>query len=414
VTLKICHVTTFYPPHNFGGDGIEVQRLCRALAQHGHEVTVAYDPGAYETLSSGVAPEEPAADGVEVVRLRNRFGRLALLLGHQLGRPVAHGASLAELYRERRFDVINFHNISLVGGPGLLRLGDALKLYMAHEHWLVCPTHVLWRHNREPCTGRQCLRCVAAFRRPPQLWRYTGALQRAARSVDAFIALSEFSRAKHREFGFDADFELLPCFLPEEPRPAAATPAEPPHPRPYFLFVGRLTRMKGLHDVIPVFARGPADLLIAGDGEQRTELERIAGGSAHIRFLGRVAQADLTRYYRHAIALVAPSIGVETFGIVLIEAFRERLPVIARRLGPSPEIVARSGGGELFSSQQELAAAAARLHTDTAYRDTLAENGYRAYRQHWTAAAVVPQYIEIIRRTALKRGRRDVAERAMT
>ena len=49
---------------------------------------------------------------------------------------------------ERGFDVINFHNISLVGGPGILEMGQALKLYMAHEHWLICPSHVLWRHQR--------------------------------------------------------------------------------------------------------------------------------------------------------------------------------------------------------------------------------------------------------------------------
>ena len=41
----------------------------------------------------------------------------------------------------------------------VVELGDGIKLYTAHEHWLVCPMHVLWRHGRELCTGRQCLRC---------------------------------------------------------------------------------------------------------------------------------------------------------------------------------------------------------------------------------------------------------------
>ena len=84
--------------------------------------------------------------------------------------------------------------MSLVGGPELLRLGNgSLRIYVAHEHWLVCPTHVLWRFNRKPCDER---------RRPPQYWGYTGALERRLDDVDVFIARSEFSRVKHREFGF--------------------------------------------------------------------------------------------------------------------------------------------------------------------------------------------------------------------
>src|SRR5262249_44073756 len=154
-----------------------------------------------------------------------------------------------------------------VGGPGVLALKRGVGLYMAHDHWLVCPSHVLWRHNRELCTGRECLRCVLAFGRPPQLWRYTGLLESELGHVDAFIAMSEFSRGKHREFGFPREMEVVPYLLPDLPeeREASEASAGAAHARPYFLFVGRLEKIKGLDDVIPVFARfHRADLLIAG------------------------------------------------------------------------------------------------------------------------------------------------------
>ena len=61
-----------------------------------------------------------------------------------------HGRTIRDLLKRGRFDVVQFNNVSLVGGPGLLSYGaGAIRLYEAHEHWLVCPTHVLWRHNRE-------------------------------------------------------------------------------------------------------------------------------------------------------------------------------------------------------------------------------------------------------------------------
>ena len=41
--LRIAMVTTFYPPYNFGGDGVYVQRLARALVRRGHHVEVIHD-----------------------------------------------------------------------------------------------------------------------------------------------------------------------------------------------------------------------------------------------------------------------------------------------------------------------------------------------------------------------------------
>src|SRR5215467_5574540 len=162
--LRFCHLTTFYPPHSFGGDAIGIQRLARAMAYRGHDVTVVYDFDAFNDCNRGPEPDvTPSSDGVRVIRLRTSVGPLAPLLTHQVGRPLINGGRIARLLATESFDVIHFHNVSLIGGPGLLRYGTGIKLYSAHEHWLICPTHTLWRRNREPCTGRQCLRCVFTY-----------------------------------------------------------------------------------------------------------------------------------------------------------------------------------------------------------------------------------------------------------
>jgi glycosyltransferase involved in cell wall biosynthesis len=416
--LRFCHVTTFYPPYNFGGDGMGIQRLVHGLLARGHECTVIHDADAYAMLSGGKRPAlEPAVDGLEVVPLASRMGAASELLTQQLGRPVVHARRIREVLAEGRFDVVNFHNISLVGGPGILAYGDAVKLYMAHEHWLVCPSHVLWRHGRERCDGKECLRCVLSYRRPPQLWRYTGLLERELRHVDAFIAMSEFSRAKHREFGFPRDMEVLPYFLPDPAPgeladgPASERPSDAP--KPYFLFVGRLERIKGLDDVLPIFREfEDAELLIAGDGDYADVLRTIGKGIERVRFLGRIDPLELRRYYDHAVALIVPSVCFETFGIILIEAFRQRTPVLARRLGPFPEIVEKAGGGELFETPDELLAAMRRMLVPE-HRERLARAGQAAFLEHWTESAVVPRYLDLVRRTADATGRAAVV-RALT
>lgn len=407
--LRFCMLTTFYPPYSFGGDAIGVQRLSRALVRRGHHVTVVHDLDAFEALRRGPAVQRaPAVDddeGVEVIPLRSGIGIVSPLLTQQLGRPVANARRLRVLLREGAYDVVNFHNVSLIGGPGLFRLaGDAVTLYMAHEHWLVCPMHVLWRHGRELCTGRECLRCSLRYRRPPQLWRHTGLLERELDHVDAIIAMSEFSRAKHHEFGFPRPMEVLPYFLPDPESAAPPVTGTRPQPRPYLFFAGRLERIKGLDDVIPVFREVPeADLLIAGEGEHGDALRALAAGMPNVRFLGRLPSDELGTWYRHAVASLVPSVCYETFGIVVIEAFREGTPVIARSLGPLPEIVAGSGGGELFDTRADLIAAIRRLVGDPAYRGQLAASAFRAYRDRWTERAVIPQYLDIVRRAAERR-----------
>jgi glycosyltransferase involved in cell wall biosynthesis len=412
--LRFCMFTTFYPPYSFGGDAIGIQRLSRALVRRGHHVTVVHDVDAYNSLHRGTEPTPVSNDeGVEVIGLRSGLGIISPLLTQQFGRPVANGRRIASLLDAGKYDVVNYHNVSLVGGPGLFRFHrDAVTLYMAHEHWLICPMHVLWRHGRERCEKPECFKCTLHYRRPPQLWRQTGLLERESQRVDAFIAMSEFSRDMHRSRGFRREMEVLPYFLPdpESPdMPVATGPA--PHDRPYFFFAGRLERIKGLQDVIPVFARYPgADLVIAGDGEYAANLRSQASGMPNVRFLGRISPDDLSKYYRHSVATIVPSVCYETFGIVLIEAFRQGSPVVARRLGPFPEIVERSGGGELFQTTEELVLAMQRLQDDPAHRARLALAGYRGYVERWSESAVLPQYLGIVRRAAARRSHRTILD----
>lgn len=406
--LRIAMLTTFYPPYAFGGDAIGTQRMANALAARGHEVSVIHDEDAFATLGGVPGTEEERAGAPKRIGLRSRMGLMSNLLTQQLGRPVIHGRKIREALENGRFDIVWHNNASLVTGPGFFGVGGGLQVYEAHEHWLVCPMHVLWRYNRELCDRKQCLSCTLSFRRPPQLWRYSGYLERKARDIDLFIAKSEFSRDMHAEFGFRHPMETLPYFLPDVERAETA----PNRSRPYFLFVGRLEKIKGLQDVIPHFAKqDKADLVIVGDGPYRSELERLARGSKSVEFLGRLPPMDVARWYKGAVALVMPSVCYETFGIVLIESFRMGTPVIARRIGPMPEIVEQAKGGLLFDTSQEMLDGVRRFLDDPNFRDNVARSARQSFEEYWSELPVLERYGRAFTLAAERSGKHELAHK---
>ena len=400
-SLRILMFTTFYPPYSFGGDAVGVQRMAQALVARGHEVTVVHDEDAFLSLGGAEPKSQPSKDGVRTIGLRSKNGVLTNLVTQQTGRPLVHKKQIQDIVAEG-YDITWYNNASLVGGPGLLEYGDGLRVYEAHEHWLVCPTHVLWRYDKELCDKRECLRCVLKHRRPPQLWRYTGYMDRMLDNADLIIAKSEFSRAKHKEFGLRHDMQVLPYFLPDM---TVEKTSEFPHDRPYFLFVGRLEKIKGLQDVFPAFDKYPdADLLILGDGNYTDTLKQQASHNLRIKFLGRKTLDELNAYYQHALGLIVPSVCYETFGIILIESFRLGTPVIARRLGPFPEIVESSGGGVLFETEQDLIAAMHELQDDPKARDAKAKSARKAFEQIWREDQVLAAFGATLAKAARDKG----------
>ena len=109
---------------------------------------------------------------------------------------------LEEALAPSRFDVVHFHNISLVGGPGVLAFGGpAVKLATLHEHWLLCPTHVFWKEKRKLCDEKTCFTCQIRSGRPPQLWRLGSFLRDSLEQLDLMLAPSHFTMERHRTEG---------------------------------------------------------------------------------------------------------------------------------------------------------------------------------------------------------------------
>ena len=408
--MKFCMVTTFFGAHSFGGDAAYVDRLTRALCRRGHEVHVFHCGDAFNAVR-GKHPlrQYTPPPGLHVHRLESGVGVLSPLATQVTGQPYFKAGALREALDAVDTDVVHFHNISLVGGPGVLHMGRAaVRLMTAHEHWLICPMHLLWKYGRKPCDGPSCIRCSVSGGRPPQAWRYTGAIDRGLRELDALIFPSRHTLEEHRRRGIDAPMVHLPYFLPDDWSGGIEDETPAPSPRPYLAAAGRLVRMKGFQRLIPMMRLLPeVDLRIAGTGPYEAELRALAHGLPNVHFEGLLGGTALARLFHGARAVVVPSLFPETFGYVVLEAFAVRTPVVVdRRGGALHETGVLSGGGLGYETDAELLLALRRVVHDRELRDELAGRGHDIRSGEWSETAHVDRYFGLIQ--AARAGRSSI------
>ena len=405
-------VTTFFGPQSFGGDATYVDRLSRGLARRGHEVQIVHSVDAFRLLAGATPPRPwaPMPPGVEVRSLEGPGRWVGPLWTHQTGGPGPTGAALRRILGRGGFDVVHFHNISLLGGPAALRRAEsdrsAVRLMSLHDYWLVCPMHLMWKLGRRVCDRPQCLRCTLRGRRPPQLWRPTGLLDSGLDDLDALIAPSRSAAELHRERGVTKPIIRLPYHVPgdwasESPQ-AAREGSE--HDRPYFAAAGRLVTEKGFERLIELMAALPEfDLRLAGAGPLDERLRARAAELPNVELLGLRSGPELASLFRDARAVVVPSLFPETFGYVAVEAMSVGTPAIVSSIGGLPELIEAGGGGIVFRDDTELLDAMRRLGEDDELRASLGERGAVAAATIWSEDAHLDAYLDLIDRLLASR-----------
>jgi phosphatidylinositol alpha-mannosyltransferase len=271
-------------------------------------------------------------------------------------------------------------------------------------------------HAHEPFTPSTSMWAMLSSRAPVVATFHSGAdrsllfdlatpvLRRMARRVAVRIGVSERAAAFART-RLGGEFRVIPNGLDVDSF-ATAEPADLDLGR-RLLFVGRLHRRKGFPVAVDAFrllAKGRPDirLIVAGDGEEQAAAERLEPSLRNrVTMLGPVPHDQLPRYYAACDVLVAPSVGGESFGYVLLEAMAGGLPVVASRIPGYDEVVRDGREGFLVppGNPRAVADAAARVFDDPALAQTMGNAGRAtAARYDW---GVVAEEIEAAYREAL-------------
>ncbi len=196
----------------------------------------------------------------------------------------------------------------------------------------------------------------------------------------------------------------------------AAQSAEPfPRERPYILCAARLDlRHKAIDRLILGFAAvardfPDVDLLIAGDGPSRAELEKLIGRTelvSRIRLLGTVNRADLWRYHKGALLFAMPSYMPEGLGLGFLEAMACGKPAIGTASGGVPEIIADGQTGFLLRENEprEIGEVLRAVLGDPVRRSRMGELAREAVTARFSWESVADQYLRVYRAVASDRG----------
>jgi len=168
---------------------------------------------------------------------------------------------------------------------------------------------------------------------------------------------------------------------------------------PAILFAGRLTAQKGpdlMLDALPALRRqhSRARFLLAGDGDMREDLERQVrklGVSPAVHFLGHRTGRDLLGLFKAADMVCVPSRN-EPFGIVILEAWSARKPVVATRNGGPAEFIRHEDTGvTVAADHQSIAEGLDVVLSDKRYGRRLGRNGRREAESRFTWDVIAAQ-----------------------
>ncbi|MFD0275269.1 glycosyltransferase [Kitasatospora sp. NPDC127111] len=318
-------------------------------------------------------------------------------------------AELTARLRAERPDVVHVHNVFPLLSPAVLAAcADTGVPVVAtlHNYTQVCPPGTLHRD------GRACSECVGSVAALPAVRHGCYRNSRLATvplavslsvnrrrwwsGVERFLCISAAQRDVLVRSGMPADRLVVKHnFVPD---PGARRVGDGEH----LLFLGRLTESKGVRLLMAAWDGIAADggvgvpLVLAGAGPLEPEVAAWAAGRDDVRYVGLYDPARVRETVARSVAVVAPSVSPETFGLVVAEAMAAGVPAVAAGHGAFVELVEDGVTGLLHRPGEaaSLASCLRRITADPAVNRELGRTARHRYDQSFSPAVGLERLVE--------------------
>lgn len=318
-------------------------------------------------------------------------------------------SELAARLRTERPDVVHIHNVFPLLSPAVLAAcadADVPAVATLHNYHQICPPGTLQRD------GRMCTECVGAAVPLPAVRHGCYRNSRLATvplavglavnrrrwwsGVERFFCISQAQRDLLVRSGMPP--ELLSVKHNFVPDPGACRTGDGEH----VLFLGRLAEAKGLRllmaawDEIAAGGGVGVPLVLAGAGPLEDEVTAWAAGRDDVRYVGLYDPAQCREAVARSVAVVAPSMALETFGLVVAEAMAAGVPAVAAGHGAFVELVEDGVTGLLHrpGDPVSLASCIRRIVADPARNREMGEEARRRYEKGFSPAVGLERLLE--------------------
>ncbi len=272
-----------------------------------------------------------------------------------------------------------------------------------HEYKLVCPIYSMISHGEvcEDCQGQNFWKAVIKKCNRGSLSRsvlsaveaYVSQQLGAVDLVDHFITVSDFQRRKLIELGVPKEkLTRVHNFIDISDVVPTQKQGE------YFLYFGRLEKLKGIFTLVEAAAAIPdVPLIILGDGNARQELEAWIEerGITHIKVLGVKKGKELQEFIANSICSILPSEWYENCPLAVLESLAYGRPVIGTNIGGIPELIIDGVDGFIIPPQDTIELRA-RLVYLAQHRDEALEMGAKGREKVKTQFCAEKHYREIL------------------
>jgi glycosyltransferase involved in cell wall biosynthesis len=361
--MRILTLSQFYPPI-IGGGAIHARSLSVELVSRGHDV-------AFVTLWHQGQAEFELDQGVRVYRVHSSMRRMPWLFsdnGRQYSPPFPDPEVMLALRRiivREQPEIVHAHNWLVYSFLPLKAWSGARLIVTLHGYDLVCVKATLLYHGSN-CDGPGFTKCLGCAAQDYGLAKGTATVlshwvmdlfRRGA--VDMFLTVSQPAAVGNGLVGGRLPFQVIPNFMPGdvgvpegdiEPY-LAQLPAED-----YLLFVGALSRQKGVDVLLHAYAglTNAPPLVLIGYSTPEWSILGV-DCPANVFVLKDWPRYAIMEAWRRSIIALLPSVGPETFGMVVMEAMSTGRPVIASRIGGIIDLVADGETGFLVQPGDSLA-----------------------------------------------------------
>ncbi|MDP3842566.1 MAG: glycosyltransferase family 4 protein [Oxalobacteraceae bacterium] len=346
--MKILYINQFYAPHVAGGSGITLRELVLGVKHNGHEPIVLVtgpDKGIKEDKVEGVKVFRAGIENIYWHYRKDRASKLQRAIWHARDSyNLAMASIVSRVMHAEKPDIVSLH--ALPGWSAAVWAAIAKTrtpmIQVLHDLYHICPNTQMFSVE-SACIG-QCAKCKL-LRLPHQ---------RMSKAVDAVVGVSKFVLNRHLENGYFDNVPIQEVIHNSRDLGHLTLSEKSQSERPFtFGYIGTLSKAKGIDLLLETFNKFGGEniaLKIAGTGQKQYE-DLLSGKfpDERIKFLGYMKPE---KFFPQIDVLIVPSLWPEALGMVVVEAFRYGVPVIAARRGGIPEMISDKNNGYLFDPEQ--------------------------------------------------------------